>query len=96
MSRRATRVCASVALGLSAFAVPGCLLKSALASRSSARIGCSPEDIAIENEEQGLAPTWEAVCDGRRYYCTGGETTECRSAKSGDFHLRAAQDDVAK
>jgi len=50
------------------------------ANLSSGQIGCRPENIVIERESDtgeyaGKVHTWEAVCNGKRFFCSYQKTT---------------------
>ena len=49
---------------------------------SSGLVGCAPEQIQIVNDRSGVEGTsWEAVCHGRRFFCSRvDEQSECKEA----------------
>jgi hypothetical protein len=57
----------------------GCVTTQTYKSVSAGYVGCRPDEIAIENENQGLGTvTWEAICKGERYICSGvSQTVSC-------------------
>ena len=49
---------------------------------SSGFVGCSPDEIQILNERSGVeGMSWEAVCNGHRFFCSRvDERSECTEA----------------
>ena len=61
---------AVVAAMLVALASAACATTN-LAAVSSGKVGCSPSQIQIANDEGGWnGRTWTATCNGRRYFCS--------------------------
>jgi len=60
----------AVFLGVS---LMGCAASNAqLRAVSSGHVGCSPDEIGIENYSLGLTTSsWAAVCRGKTFYCSG-------------------------
>ncbi len=58
----------------------GCATPRAFQEASAGSAGCRPEEIGIENVNQGLftITTWEALCRGDRYVCTGAGVVNCK------------------
>jgi len=57
--------------GSIAFALASAACGGNLAAASSGKVGCSPSNIQISDDEQGWGSrTWTATCNGRRYYCS--------------------------
>lgn len=49
------------------------------ARESSGAVGCAPEDIRIDDGDQGIAGTsWTAWCHGQKYFCSyAGRSAHC-------------------
>jgi hypothetical protein len=71
----------------------GCV---SLPAVTSGQIGCAEKDITILDDEQGFSTrTWTAVCDGKRYFCSGdgggnNSTGGCRSSRSRRLRVPAS------
>ncbi len=71
----------------SVFGLAGCagVANSMARTMSSGPIGCSPDEIVIENLDNGLMTnSWIAKCGGKTYYCSqisDGPTT-CNESKN--------------
>ncbi|QSQ18759.1 hypothetical protein JY651_25710 [Pyxidicoccus parkwayensis] len=65
----------------------GCLLPSTAQYQrlSSGLVGCAPEQIEIANERpMTTVITWEAVCNGHRFFCSGAEhIASCKESPAG-------------
>ena len=62
----------------------GCLLPTQARYQrlSSGLVGCAPEQIEIANDQpMATVVTWEAVCNGHRFFCSGAEhIASCKEA----------------
>ncbi|MCY1015527.1 hypothetical protein [Pyxidicoccus sp. MSG2] len=59
----------------------GCLpTQGKYQSLSSGLVGCAPDQIQIANDQVGVdGVSWEAVCNGHRFYCSGvGKIAACK------------------
>lgn len=78
-----SRVLASLAVFPLSLGAAGCFpFHAQYQTASSGLVGCAPDQIQIVNDRSGVTGTsWEAVCNGRRFYCSRvDEKSACKEA----------------
>lgn len=88
-----SRVLASLAVVPLSLLAAGCLpTQGRYQSLSSGLVGCAPDTIQIANDQVGMeGVTWEAVCNGHRFYCSGvGKIAACKEPPADTAQQEAA------